>query len=187
MDWPTTYTASGGPGARVCQRAQPASACLASSGGADLIASIALPLPFVESALFPSWSGDSQKLYFWLRARINQPAPLAPDLYQQFQVEGFLASYATAETLMEQAVECSRNTLTKLMRELVDREVAQVHPTRPGYVFLLGERVTISLHWHNRPTTVAVYYLDTFLTHSAAAAPVDDATADPPPAHRFES
>lgn len=121
---------------------------------------IALPRHFVGAPLFRSWSGDSQKLYFWLRARVGRDDPLAPDDYRQLLAAGYLVAYATADEMMEQAVACSRNTLTKLIRELGERGVAQVRPVRRGYVFLLGERIQATARWRGQPLRCEAFYLD---------------------------
>ncbi len=73
--------------------------------------------------------------------------------------------------MMERAVDCSRNTLTKLIRELTELGVAQVHPSRRGYVFLLGETAA-TLRWNHRRIAVEVFYLDQL---------VGDARTDTPP------
>lgn len=121
---------------------------------------ICLPRYFVDTPIFRLWSGDGQKLYFWLRNRVGREDPLAPDDYRQLRAEGYLAAYATAEDMMDHAVDCSRNTLTKLIRDLNDLGVAQVRPARRGYVFLLGERSTVATRWDTRPFAVDVFYLD---------------------------
>ena len=119
-----------------------------------------LPRRFVDAAIFRQWSGDSQKLYFWLRSRAGRDDSLAPDDYRQLRDEGYLVAYATAEEMMDRAVDCSRNTLTKLIRDLEELGVAQVRPARRGYMFLLGERLSTATRWKSRPVTVDVYYLD---------------------------
>jgi len=148
-----TYTPDGEPGARSTR----ADGC--HRGGYPLTTVIALPTAFVEDPLFRRWSGESQKLYFWLRARVGHEEPGAPDDYHQARDDGFLAAYATADDMMERAVDCSRNTLTKLIRELADLGVAQVRPSRRGYVFLLGETFA-TLRWHRRRIVVDAFYLD---------------------------
>lgn len=127
-------------------------------------------MAFVEAPLFRRWSGDGQKLYFWLRARVGRDEPNAPDDYRLARDEGYLAAYATADELMERAVECSRNTLTKLIRELADLGLAQIRPTRPGYVFLLGESYA-TLRWNQRRVSLTVFYLDQLVDESARAHP----------------
>ena len=74
-------------------------------------------------------------------------------------------------------MDCSRNTLTKLIRELADLGVAQVRPSRRGYVFLLGE-TSASLRWHRRRIEIDAYYLD----HLVGATPRNEpAPASDPP------
>jgi len=146
--------------------------------GGIAIESIELPRRFVDSDLFRTWSGDSQKLYFWLRARCGREDPLAPESYQQLLADDYLATFATAELLMERAIDCSRNTLTKLIRELVERRVAQVPATRPGYVFILGERERS--RWQPAIFSSDVFYLDRLV--AAAPPPVPTSPpADHPP------
>jgi hypothetical protein len=137
------------------------------------IDAIVLPRCFVDSPLFREWSGDSQKLYFWLRARIGRADPLAPETYRQLLADNYLATFASAELLMEQAVDCSRNTLTKLIRELAERRVAQVPATRPGYVFILGERQPRQTRWLSESITCDVYYLDQLVASSGTSEPTD--------------
>jgi hypothetical protein len=147
------YTPTGGPGLST-----PRAALLA--GGSRLNEDISLPPRFVDAPIFRQWSGDSQKLYFWLRARVGRDAPLAPDEYRELRNEGYLVAYATADDMMDRAVECSRNTLTKLIRDLAELGVAQVRPTRRGYIFVLGERSSVTTRWMSRPLDLDVFYLD---------------------------
>lgn len=134
------------------------------------IESIALPASFTDAPLFRQWSGDGQKLYFWLRARVDRDDPRAPDDYRSLRAAGFLVAYATAEELMARAVDCSRNTLTKLLRELPALGVARCQPARRGYVFTLGERVGATTRGH-QPVALEVFYLDQLV---AAASPTPD-------------
>lgn len=128
-----------------------------------------LPSRFVDAPIFREWSGDSQKLYFWLRSRVGRDDSLAPDDYRQLRDEGYLVAYATAEEMMERAVDCSRNTLTKLIRDLEELHVAQVRPARRGYTFLLGERLTVATRWNSRRVAIDVYYLDQIVAGDTSA------------------
>jgi len=139
--------------------------------GCDLIEPIALPARFVAAPLFRRWSGDSQKLYFWLRARLDREEPAAPEEYRRLRGEGYLVAYSTADEMMDGAVDCSRNTLTKLIRELADLGVARVQPARRGYLFILGETHLLPLRQGGPPARVAVLYLDQLVADAAAADP----------------
>ncbi|HVC33582.1 MAG TPA: hypothetical protein VNL16_08745 [Chloroflexota bacterium] len=156
-----TYTSAGGAGAR------PSRAALDRGGTRLTPEPIALPARFVDSPLYRRWSGDGQKLYFWLRARVDEDTPLAPDDYRQLRGEGYLATYATAEELMDRAIDCSRNTLTKLIRDLADLGVLEVRPARRGYVFVLGERLSATTRADRRPLDVEVFYLDQLVSSAA--------------------
>ncbi len=148
--WP--YTAAGGPAVRRLRAAL--------SRRPRLNETIFLPARFVDAPIFRRWSGDSQKLYFWLRARAGRDDSLAPDEYRRLRDEGYLVAYATAEEMMDRAVDCSRNTLTKLIRALEELEVARVRPARRGYLFLLGERVSVTTRGSGRAAALEIFYLD---------------------------
>ncbi len=121
---------------------------------------------YPDDRLFYTWSADAQKLYAWLRRKACRGEGDAPPEARLWHARGFIATYATAEQLMAQAIPISKNTLTKLIAELRQLNVCHPRNVGRGYVFLLGE-------WHLRQSeetgcTLAfeAFYLDAMLRAS---------------------
>lgn len=150
------------------------------------LASASRPLPWGHPLLY-DWSAEGQKLYAWLRMRVEEHAPaiagppshpLSADptdaddparAVDGWRARGYLATYATAEQIIESVLPVSRNTVTKLLAELLERRVCVPRRVRRGgHVFLLGEwgirhssLLDADLYWQ-------CYYLDGLLGASAA-------------------
>jgi hypothetical protein len=135
----------------------------------------------VGHPLLYSWSPEGQKLYAWLRYRVEtcrdatplRPPAHAPDApahdadlashaaLQAWRKRGYLATYATTTQILEEVLPRSRNTITKLLSEFRALRVCLPRRvSRGGHVFLLGE-------WEVRhsPSTKSdlyweCYYLD---------------------------
>jgi len=157
------------------------------------LASASRSLPWGHPLLY-DWSAEGQKLYAWLRLRAEQRAqaiadplsralPLAspepvPDdparAVDGWRARGYVATYATSEQIMESVLPVSRNTVTKLVAELLDRRVCVPRRVRRGgHVFLLGEwglrrsaLLDAELYWQ-------CYYLDGILGASEFAVASD--------------
>ena len=125
-----------------------------------------LPPGLADSDLFHGWGGDSLKLYLWLRARARRgPATTAePDAEQR----GFLEADATGADI-EQAIGVSKNTVTKLARELQSLGVASVRGDRLGYHFRLGEWFTRKAVDADLDLLAEVFYLEALLQDRPAS------------------
>ena len=126
-----------------------------------------LPPHLREHPLLYDWSADGQKLYGWLRRRVCRGEAGCPSEAREYHSQGFLTAYATADLLMRQALPVSRNTITKLIADMRQRQVLATRNVGRGHVFLLGEweerasRLTPHLlHWE-------VFYLDGLLALSS--------------------
>jgi len=124
----------------------------------------------IDHPLFYRWGADSQKLYYWLRRHACQGEAGAPAEALVWYRQGYLATYATADRLMTQAVPVSKNTLTKLIDELRQLGIVQTRAHGRGYVFLLGEWLTGLGPVAGRPLTYAAFYLDGLLAEPALPA-----------------
>jgi hypothetical protein len=117
-----------------------------------LLASPPVPPAFPRSRLFESLGGDALKLYLWLRerARVVAPDPSTP---------AYLEAAVTSQEV-ERAVGVSKNTVTKLARELQALGVASFESGRAGYLFRLGEVISSRTRASDLPLTATVFYLD---------------------------
>ncbi len=117
-----------------------------------------LPPDFAQSDLFERMSGDALKLYLWLRARAGLEPGSPVD-------GGYLEAEATGAEI-ERAVGVSKNTVTKLARELDSIGVATFQGGRTGYRFRLGERLARPAEVPGLELSAEVFYLDAQLTAS---------------------
>ncbi len=111
-----------------------------------------LPPDFAQSALFERMSGDALKLYLWLRARVRLESSPASE-------GGYLEAEATGAEI-ERAVGVSKNTVTKLARELDSIGVATFQGGRTGYRFRLGETLARPAEVPGLELSAEVFYLD---------------------------
>ena len=123
-----------------------------------MLADRALPPAFPHSDLFERFGGDALKLYLWLRAR----ARLVPAAHQD---EAYLEAEATGAEI-ERAIGVSKNTVTKLARELQALGVASFEGSRTGYCFRLGERCSRPAGVDGLTLAAEVFYLDAWLASS---------------------
>ena len=118
----------------------------------------ALPPSFARSDLFERASGDALKLYLWLRARVRlEPSPDG----------GYLETEATGAEI-ERAIGVSKNTVTKLARELDSLGIAAFQGGRTGYHFRLGEGLARAAAVPGLDLTAEVFYLDALLAARSA-------------------
>jgi hypothetical protein len=141
-----------------------------------------------DDPLFYTWSADAQKLYAWLRAHAYRGEHDAPPEARAWHAKGFLATYATAEQLMEKAAPVSKNTMTKLIGELRHLKVCQPRNVGRGYVFLLGEWLLRHSDETGSPLAFEAFYLDAMLRARDLAKILGNVGATPPnttpfPAH----
>ena len=116
-----------------------------------------LPPDFAGSGLFERASGDALKLYLWLRARARLAASPPEGGYLEAEVTG-------AE--IERAVGVSKNTVTKLARELDSLGIATFQGGRTGYRFRLGETIARPAELPGLELRSEVFYLDAQLAAS---------------------
>ena len=122
-----------------------------------MLADRMLPPAFPHSDLFERIGGDALKLYLWLRARARlEPAPSGG---------AYLEAEATGAEI-ERVIGVSKNTVTKLARELQILGVATFEGGRTGYRFRLGERLAGPAGEQSLLLTAEVYYLDARLADS---------------------
>jgi len=150
---------------------------------------------FARHPLLYTWSAEGQKLYAWLRfqveqERYNSGEPVARTsatthatvtdegrggaaAQSSWHSKGYLAAYATAEQITGEVLDVSRNTVTKLIQELRDRDVCLPHRVRRGgHIFLLGEWGLRHSDLLDKPFYWQAYYLDGLLeAQSLRAAP----------------
>lgn len=112
----------------------------------------ALPPDFAQSNLFERAGGHALKLYLWLRAR----ARLGPDSSAD---SGYLEVEATGAEI-ERAIGVSKNTVTKLARELDSLGIATFQGGRTGYRFRLGEALARPAGVPGLVLAAEVFYLD---------------------------
>ncbi len=112
----------------------------------------ALPPDFAQSDLFERMSGDALKLYLWLRTRARLEPPPPSD-------GGYLEAEATGAEI-ERAIGVSKNTVTKLARELDSLGLATFQGGRTGYRFRLGESLARPGGIPGLPLAAEVFYLD---------------------------
>lgn len=98
---------------------------------------VSLPPGFADSDLFRRWGADALKLYLWLRAHVR-PGRALPGEEGAGLRRGYLEADASGAEI-EAAIGVSKNTVTKLARELRDLGVATFDAGRAGYHFRLGE------------------------------------------------
>ena len=115
-----------------------------------------LPPDFAQSDLFERMSGDALKLYLWLRARATLETGPSPDV-------GYVEAEATGAEI-ERAVGVSKNTVTKLARELDSLGVATFQGGRTGYRFRLGEALARPAEIPGLALSAEVLYLDAQLS-----------------------
>ena len=100
-----------------------------------------LPEGLTASELFFDWEPASLKLYLWLRSKARIAPPESDDGVPESGVGvGFgyiVADVSGAE--IERSVGVSKNTITKLARDLQERGIASFSADRVGYHFRLGE------------------------------------------------
>jgi hypothetical protein len=124
---------------------------------------IALPPGLPDAALFRGWGADSLKLYLWLRAHVRQGEAREPEAGDARQ--GYLEVDAAGAEI-EQAIGVSKNTVTKLARDLQELGVATFRADRAGYHFRLGEWATRRASGLSLDLTGEVFYLDALLAAS---------------------
>ena len=135
-----------------------------------------LGAPCLTHPLLYAWSAEGQKLYAWLRLRVEQElasgacpadAPAGADIaaiVAGWRQRGYLVTYATADQIAAEVLKVSRNSVTKLIQELRTLGVcAPRRVRRGGHLFLLGEwevrrgrEVDADLYWR-------CFYLDGLL------------------------
>ena len=119
----------------------------------------ALPPDFAQSDLFERMSGDALKLYLWLRARVRlDPSSSAEGRYLEAEATG-------AE--IERAIGVSKNTVTKLARELDSLGIATFQGGRTGYRFRLGEALGKPAAIPGLELSAELFYLDAQLAASS--------------------
>jgi biotin operon repressor len=119
-----------------------------------------LPPSFARSGLFERMGGDAVKLYLWLRARARvERDPVAGATYLVVEATG-------AE--IERAIGVSKNTITKLARELQDLGIATFQGGRTGYRFRVGETLTRPAEVEGLTLAAEVFYLDARLAAASS-------------------
>jgi hypothetical protein len=120
----------------------------------------ALPPSLPQSDLFARMSGDALKLYLWLRARarVESPSPSSAPSSAPTDIAYLEAEATSAE--IERAVDVSKNTVTKLARELQTLGLVTFQGGRTGYRFRVGETLSRSCEPEGVVLSAAVFYLD---------------------------
>ena len=127
---------------------------------------LSLPPGFSDGALFQAWEADSLKLYLWLRAHVRRSPPLSED--PGLERRGYLEVDTTGAAI-ELAIGVSKNTVTKLVRDLDERRVATSRADRAGYHFRLGEWFARRAAGPNLELVGEAFYLDAILPGQPAA------------------
>jgi len=121
----------------------------------------ALPPGFADADLFHRWEADSLKLYLWLRAHVRRGATISPAAAGPRH--GYLEADATGAEI-EAAIGVSKNTVTKLARQLQDLGVATFRGDRAGYHFRLGEWFAQRAAGADLELRVEAFYLEALLS-----------------------
>lgn len=144
----------------------PSAAVLATSVDPRLAA---LPASLTDSTLFHGWETLSFKLYVWLRAHGSRGPgePLGTDASATSLIHGYVEhGYIEVDVTgseIERVVGISKNTVTKLARDLQEVGVVTFRGDRVGYHFRLGEWLSQRAAGANLDLQVESYYLEALI------------------------